>query len=161
MLQLGKGSWHTSHRIVVFWLVGFLTVFVALGDLGATNEAESIKPKLDGTAKPDAEVSAMLVGTWEFSATNSGKWMSTSTLYHHDGTYEMIGKIGTVSGSFRSAISNSGVWKISNNQLVTTVTNGAEGVVNKHSSNKIVSITTNSVVLQLAPNANRVLVRKQ
>lgn len=147
--------------IAIARFIGALTVFVCSSNVLPANEAESTKPKQDEAAKPDAELSAMLVGTWGFSATNSGKWMQTSTAYRGNGSCEMTGKLGMTDGSVPDSITNSGTWKITNSCLVITITNGAERVARTQTSSKILLITTNFMTLQLQPNAKRNYVREQ
>ena len=106
----------------------------------------------------DADFRQKLVGTWSFSATNATpaqvtQTISTKTTYHSDGTFTMMGEVGMSSPTnsssitipstpnpFSRRIDGSGVWRVEQGCLYTTITNSASVQTNVDHCDEILSL---------------------
>jgi len=135
----------------------------------------------------DADLSKQLVGSWEFSATNTTmngatQTMSTQTHYSVGGVFTMDGTIGVAyptnehtkvfikrnDGSLvprEQAISRpiggSGVWRIEQGYLYTTLTNSSSMATNVESKDEVLSLTAESFTYRTQRNQTRTANRKQ
>jgi hypothetical protein len=115
----------------------------------------------------DADLRKKLVGTWDLASTNAAssgtkQWLCRRTSYSADGTFTMAGEVGMIFPTNRSRrtfalrdgvlvpadesysreISGSGVWRVKDGCLFTTVTNSTSWQTNVEHCDEILLLTS-------------------
>jgi hypothetical protein len=114
----------------------------------------------------DADLRKKLIGTWDLASTNAAhndgkQWIAKRTTYSADGTFAMAGEVGMIYPTNRSKrtftvrdgvlvpspesysreISGSGVWRVEQGCLFTTVTNSTSWQTNVEHCDEILLLT--------------------